>query len=522
MAPNIPCETLREYVGKKEQTDLALCFFVLITVALLQPSLVWAVPNIAPPQKVEVVIIGAGLSGLSTAAYLKEADISFHILELKPRIGGRTRTVAYHRLGEQVVVADAGMEEYWSSNPAIKFLKVFNLPLEIGGASSSLMLQGKLQALLGDEPQKNYLQRVLRGADFTAYKQFQELVRPMVKILQSRHRPLPEKLLQLKDISFFDWLYAQQFSERVRELIRVSIEPEIATSIAAISALDGIAEFHIFLGADGEGEQAIRVLGGNQLFVEALADLVGRKHISVNQRVTAVRSFPQLVRVSYHDQETFSMQSIEARHVVSTIPLYRLFEVQFEPGLSEQKIQAIRTMSWGSYFKAHVFTKPSASRLWTEENESILPILSDSKLGVIYEGDLNANGMVRILSLLVHGSYAEVFNLMQPQIVREEILSSLEQLWPSFREHYLDMEFYRLHPRAIASWPVGRSRYDGLSDAIRMPEHRVYLAGDHTESTHSDGAFLSAERVVRQIIAAREANVDHALFHRKERVHGYP
>lgn len=484
---------------------MMLSLLVMIFAMLCQSHVAMAASQVTPPPNTEVVIIGAGLSGLATAYYLKEAGIPYHVLELKPRVGGRTRTAAYQRWGEEGVVADAGMEEYWSSNPAIELLNVFNLPLEDGGASSSMVLEGKLHALIGDEPQKDYLQRVLDESDLASYRKFQGHVRPMIVTLKSNARPLPKSLLKLKELSFASWLSQQDLSPRVRELIRISIEPEIATSIGAISALDGLAEFHIFLGSNGEGERAIRVPGGNQVFVEALADGVGREHISINQRVTAVRSQSDTVRVAYRNQSTFEMGYIEAKHVVSTVPLYRLFEIQFVPGLSDQKIKAINTMTWGSYFKAHVFTKPSASQFWMQDNKSILPILSDSKLGVIYEGDLNPNGAVRILSLLVHGSYAEAFNMMQPQFIRDEILSSLEQLWPNFREHYLDMEFYRFHPRAIASWPVGRSRYDALSDAIRTPEHHVYFAGDHTESAHSDGAFISAERVVAQIREARNS-----------------
>jgi hypothetical protein len=32
----------------------------------------------------------------------------------------------------------------------------------------------------------------------------------------------------------------------------------------------------------------------------------------------------------------------------------------------------------------------------------------------------------------------------------------------------------------------------------------VYLAGDHTETTHSDGAFISADRVVKQILTKKK------------------
>ena len=73
------------------------------------------------------------------------------------------------------------------------------------------------------------------------------------------------------------------------------------------------------------------------------------------------------------------------------------------------------------------------------------------------------------------------------------------------------MEFYRFHPRAIAAWPVGRSRFDEFSNEIRRPENNVYLAGDFTESSHSDGAFISAHRVVQAILGSRHAKDRRAL-----------
>jgi len=61
------------------------------------------------------------------------------------------------------------------------------------------------------------------------------------------------------------------------------------------------------------------------------------------------------------------------------------------------------------------------------------------------------------------------------------------------------MNFYRHHPRAIASWPVGRSCFDSLFDSLRLPQGRIYFAGDFTEDTHSNGASYSAIWVVKDI-----------------------
>src|SRR6185436_10464118 len=97
-----------------------------------------------PPKQTEVIIIGAGLSGLAAAYELKQAKIPFHILEVSPKVGGRVRTVRYQQQGKTELYADSGMEEYWESNPAVKFIKALKLPHSSDVAVSSIVLQKKL------------------------------------------------------------------------------------------------------------------------------------------------------------------------------------------------------------------------------------------------------------------------------------------------------------------------------------------------------------------------------------------
>src|SRR5947209_9965054 len=80
-----------------------------------------------PPKETEVIIIGAGLSGLAAAHELKKAHVPYQIIEIAPRIGGRVRTVRYHRPGQPELYADSGMEEYWQSNPAVQLIKELKL-----------------------------------------------------------------------------------------------------------------------------------------------------------------------------------------------------------------------------------------------------------------------------------------------------------------------------------------------------------------------------------------------------------
>jgi monoamine oxidase len=454
------------------------------------------------PAKTEVLIVGAGLSGLATAYELKKAGIPFHILELTPRIGGRVRTVHYKRPGEPELYADSGMEEYWESNPAVPMLQELKLPLRSDTALSSMVIGGKLEPLGKDgENPDAYFKRALGEVDAAKLEAFKKRVEPLVReIIAGKH--ISPELMKLKDVSFARWAGENGLTGKAAEWVRISIECEIGTAWDRLSALDGLAEFHIFLGT---GEKSFRVVGGNEKFTDALSKNIGMANISVNKRVNRIVTKGKKVYVTYLDQSDNSNGVIEAAEVVSTIPLFRLFEVQFEPALSQKKRDAITSQMWGSYFKAHIFVPASAKKFWTKDGIEEMPILSDSELGVVYDGNPDQDTKTKIVSLLVTGDAAEAFNMMPLDQVRTRIYAAFDKLWPGFSKEIQGVEFYRFHPRAIASWPVGRSRFDEMSNEIRKPDNHVYLSGDFTEGTHSSGAFMAASRVAGSIIENHKA-----------------
>lgn len=495
---------------------LAWCFSATLTSALAATA-----PSSAPAvtRLTDVVIVGAGLSGLTAAHELRESGLTYQILELAPIIGGRVKTVEYSRPGKTKsmtsVSADAGMEEYWESNPAVSFIRKLKLPLRSDHAVSSIVIGGKLYSLGGKNP-LDHMHRLFNGTELTSLTRLKADIASMTQGLKTGSG-IPPALQPLVNVSFADWVKGRKLSEKLEDWIRITLECEIGTGWDRISALDGLAEFHIFLGevkaSDGEtsyGETSYRVVGGNVKFVNALADAVGRENIATNKRVLRIARDPikGTSRVTYLSTDTNQNSEIEAKHVIVTVPLYRMMEIQFEPALSQRKRDAIAALGWGSYFKVHVMLPRSAERFWTVRGRSMLPILSDSDLGVIYDGNPDdeaevSGGAPRILSLLIGGERAERFNFTPLDKVREEITSAFDKLWPGLSRSIVDMEFYRYHPRAIAAWSVGRSRFDLMSDEIRTPENNVYLAGDHTESSHSDGAVNSATRVVKQILKAK-------------------
>src|SRR5687768_12748394 len=187
-----------------------------------------------PPKRTEVVIIGAGLSGLAAAYELKQAKVPFHILEVAPRVGGRVSTVHYPRLGKAEVYADSGMEEYWESNPGVKIIRALKLPHSSDVAVSSIVLKKKLYPL-GDGDPRKFQKSVFSDEELFSLNAFKEKVGPWINELRSG-KPIRPELMRLKDISFAQYVKDLQLAGKVSDWIRISIECEIGTGWDRISA----------------------------------------------------------------------------------------------------------------------------------------------------------------------------------------------------------------------------------------------------------------------------------------------
>ena len=455
--------------------------------------------EIAQAEEPDVIIVGAGLAGLSTAYRLNKEGKSFLILEQTPHIGGRIRTAAY----PEQVSAEVGLEEFWADNPSLEIFNELKIPMEKSAtAFSSFLYKGKLMAFT-QETNREFLGSLFSKEEMARYIKWDIKMAELYK--QLHNPPIDHGLMKLKEVSFSDWVRKTGgLSKKAQEFIRIESEPEYGTSWESISALEGIADWHIF---SGKGTGSYHIVGGNQQAALAIADHIGKDRILLNQQVTNIQSLPNGVIVTATDTADFKQHIYHAKYVVTTMPLFRLYEIQFDPPLSAERSQAIYTQTWGSYFTAHVILDAKASRFWTVNGESVLPILSDGPLGVIYGGNDEASPsgtppQSTLLNLLITGDHAERFNARTGDMdaIRSSLLEEFDKLWPGFRQDVKKIVFYRYHPRAIASWPVGRSRFDALSDSMRKPQGRVYFAGDFTEGTHSDGAAVSAIRVVLDIL----------------------
>jgi monoamine oxidase len=199
---------------------------------------------------------------------------------------------------------------------------------------------------------------------------------------------------------------------------------------------------------------------------------------------------------------------VTGRMAVVTAPISQVGRIQYSPPLSEGKRRAIETTRMGSYIKVHFRMAPGASKLWTVDGENVLTLLSDSLAGSIYDvTDLqDATGAERegVLTLLLHARFARELMGKPADEIRERSADALDALFPGARGYIKSAEIF-VYPQAVAYWPLelGRSRFDDLADELRRPQGRLYIGGDTTEDSHSEGAVVSALRISKDIVRRR-------------------
>lgn len=460
----------------------------------------------APRRDAPVVIVGAGLCGLTLAHELKKAGIDALLVEATPRIGGRVQTIQF----SDGATAEAHMEEYFERSPAVMLLRELGLPLIEDVAHSSVRIDGKIYPYRGDGQRDEYLAGIFDAKERAPFLRWTEKAWKLYTKLHASHyegKPLPRELQDLMRISFADFVARDRLPRKVSEWIRVTVEPEMAIEWDAISALDGIDEMRLFLDSpDGFGEKNYHVAGGNTRFIEALATRLKPSQITTSARVTAIERTDSGVKLRVLERDSHFID-ITGRIAAVTVPVNLLGRIQFSPPLGGKKWQAISTTKMGSYIKVNFRVSHEASKLWHADGENVLTLLSDTQAGSIYDvSDLQTDTEPRdqVLTLLLHARFARELVNQPLDDVRETSAAALDALFPGVRRHIKSAEIF-VYPHAVAYWPLelGRSRFDELANELRRPEGRLYIGGDTTEDSHSEGAVVAALRMARQIIERR-------------------
>ena len=264
-----------------------------------------------PVPKKEVVVVGAGLAGLSAAWRLQQAGCSVTVLEAADTVGGRAATV--HKDG---YIIDTGASGLASSYKAyLQLAGEMGLAKEIVATSPviEMLRDGKRHALDLSKPLRSGLSTRL----WTWREKF-KLLRLFADVALAKWRGQ----LTFTDMSraaALDTESAADYARRVLgdNLHRYFCDPLIRVML--ISNAEAISKVELFSAiANILGSRLMALSGGVSALPEALA---ARLTVQTNSTVTRVEAHADKVTVNYKNAAAEALETIEADACVISCPL---------------------------------------------------------------------------------------------------------------------------------------------------------------------------------------------------------
>ena len=300
-----------------------------------------------------IVIIGAGIAGLSAAFHLKRRGVDCEIYEANSRVGGRMFTQP--RFNSDGMTCELGGELVDSSHEEIMNLcKFFGIAVDDFRAKD----QGLEQNLF-------YFRESPAGArklftDNDALKMLLDFDQRFEK--DSMRLETAEGFARFDSMSLQDYLdsYRNQVDHWFLEMLRVAFVGECGVEASEMSAipllgmLDSSTEdgFNLF----GSSDQAKRIRGGNQALTTALENWLIRNGVTMHLDSPLVAMMEKTNHIELIFESSGKQTTVKARRAVCTIPftVLRAVDGVFQINLSKEKKLCIRGLNYGTNAKLMV------------------------------------------------------------------------------------------------------------------------------------------------------------------------
>jgi monoamine oxidase len=320
-------------------------------------------PARAMAGKKNVIVMGAGIAGLSCAYELQRRGHQVTVLEASGRAGGHVRT--FHDPFADGLYADIGAEhfyypgytEYW------RYLHEFSLTA-VPYPRRDQMVRFLNGQRYEDEELKSRATLAKLGfnqreTDFVARRSWAEFpllyLEPYVDQVRDEANPFVPGLADLDTLSVTELLKRDGASAAATQFFGGSGNALQSVWAAAVKKLRG---------TDLESKKLFRLKGGNQLMTDALASRLGER-IHLGCPVTAIRHDDAGVSVNF--REFGKERKLDADYLVSCVSAVVLRQIPVTPAWPEAKNFVIREMPY--YTRTRVVFQ-SRSRFWKADGVS--------------------------------------------------------------------------------------------------------------------------------------------------------
>ncbi|MCL2541262.1 MAG: FAD-dependent oxidoreductase [Nocardioidaceae bacterium] len=455
----------------------------------------------ALPRSVDVVVVGAGLAGLTAARQLHRHHKDVLVVEARDRVGGR---VLNHHLRAGGVIESGGafvgptqdrvlaMAAAYGLRTFKEYLKGRNVYINKSGARS------KYTGTVPTDP-TILLDALLLQSKIDQWAKEIDVSAPWTH----------PKAKEWDAVTVKDWLAQQSIIPDIEKVILAWLQPCFGSDGQNISLL--FLLWYVATAGDAthpgtferssgtsNGAQDSRFVLGSQALPLAMARHLGGR-VALNAPVRSIRQQTGSVLV-HTDRGT-----VRAERVVVAVPPPLVLDIDWHPHLPAARHQLLREMPMGKLMKCDaVYRTP----FWRAAGLSGSGVAATGVTRAVFDNS-PADAHIGVLLAFVGGStWREVARLPKAQR-RARILAGFAQM---FGDDALRPIEYVEHDWTLEPWTTGAptalphvgalTRY---GSSIRTPFRRVHWAGTETAtywSGYMDGAIGSGERAAGEVLAA--------------------
>jgi polyamine oxidase len=432
--------------------------------------------EVAKSNYADILVIGAGVAGLTAARGLKAKGFNVIILEARDRIGGRIWTD--NSLGVPLDLGAAWIHRI-NGNPLTKLAKQFQIQTRntdfdanwVYGSSGKKLTQMEVAEIEAAYKQVDREIARLRAAANESDQSSSDIT-----LEQAISQILATKNFSPQILQGVNWQLASQ----------IEIELGASLSELGLRSHDEDLEF--------TGNDVVFPKG----FVQIANGLARELDIRLGVTVNKVEYDPQGVSVATSQGE------FNGDRVIITVPLGVLKQrnISFEPPLPAAKQLAIEHLGMGALNKV-VLKFPK--QFWGETPHYI-GLLKQNRQEMMDYWNWQKYVDVPILAALVGGTYSRALEKMPQDQVIARVMTDLKIMFGQSIPEPTQAIITKWHsdPLALGSYsilpPIAKPEdYDVMAEAVG---DRLFFAGEATHKLYPStvhGAFLSGEREATKI-----------------------